>query len=155
MKKILLLSALLFAGASVLAGEAFMDKALSSWVGYPITSVIKSWGYPDSQQTIAGQNIYIWEERTTSQDSTYEHSTVSTDKKGNTHVNTYTSGGGFSDYYCRKIFEVGSDNIVSGYQYKGNACPGAYLFVGKKLVNPQNDEWQQRKLEKQMQKRGY
>ena len=138
--------------AQVWAGEPFMDKALSSWKGYPLEAVIKSWGYPDSQQNIAGKNIYIWEEKTVSHDSTYERSYVKQDKKGRTYVDSYTSGGGITEYYCRKILEVDSENVISGYQYKGNACPGAYYFVGKKLVNPDNDEWKQKKLEKQMKK---
>ncbi len=154
MKKVMLLLALFFSITEVQA-EPFMDKALSSWIGYPIKAIIDSWGYPDNQQNIAGQNIYIWEEKTTMQDSTYEKSYVKTDKKGRTYVDTYTSGGGTTEFYCRKIIEVDENNIISGYKYKGNSCPGAYYFVGRKLVNPDNDEWKQRKEEKQKQKSGY
>ena len=155
MKKFALLFLCLSLPISVFAFGDFMDKALGSWVGYPIEAVIKSWGYPDSQQTIAGKNIYIWEEKSTYQDSTYQTSKVKTDSKGRTYVDTYSSGGSTHELLCRKILEVNSDNLVSGYQYKGNACPAAYYFVGRKLVNPDNDEWQQKKLEKQMKKRGY
>ena len=156
MKKIIFLSVYFILTTNILyAGEAFMDKALGSWIGYPLDSVIKSWGYPDNQQTIAGKNIYIWEERSEYQDSSYERSTVKTDKKGRTYVDTYSSGGSTHELVCRKIIEVNSDDIISGYSYKGNACPGAYYFVGKKLVNPDNDEWKQKKLEKQMKKNAY
>ena len=156
MKKILLFLIVLFVSVvNAFAGEPFMNKALSSWVGYPINAVIKSWGYPDNQQTIAGQNIYIWEERHTSQNSTYERSYLKTDKKGRTYVDSYTSGGGTMEFYCKRILEVDSENKVSGFSYKGNSCPAAYYFVGKKLVNPDNDEWKQKKLEKQMQKNRY
>lgn len=155
MKKAMLLSIILISAVSAYAGEAFMDKALSSWIGYPIKSIIDSWGYPDSQQTIAGQNIYIWEDRTTMQDSTYEKSYVKKDSKGRTYVESQTSGGGTTEFYCRKIIEVDANDNISGYKYKGNACPGAYYFVGRKLVNPDNDEWKQKKLEKQMQKNKY
>ena len=145
MKKILLSTTLLFLATTSCFAEPFMDKALSSWVGYPVDAIIKSWGYPDSQQNIAGKNVYIWEERNTYQQSTYEKSTVKTDKKGRTYVDTYTSGGGTTEYYCKKIIEVNSDNIISGYSYKGNACPAAYYFVGRKLVNPDNDAWKKNK----------
>jgi len=152
MKKYVLLLVVFISMAEVCHSEPFMDKALSSWIGYPLKSIINAWGYPDSQQTIAGQNIYIWEERSTMRESTYERSYVKTDKKGRTYVDSYTSGGGTTDFYCRKIIEVDAKDNITGYKYKGNACPAAYYFVGKKLVNPDNDEWKQRKLEKQMQK---
>ena len=155
MKKIVLLFVCLISVSAVFAGEPYMDKALSSWVGYPIEAIIKAWGYPDSQQTIAGKNIYIWENRTTSQEDTYQRSYVKTDKKGRTYVDSYTSGGGTYDYYCRKIIEVDSKDIISGYQYKGNSCPNAYLLAAKKLVNPENNQWEKRKLEKQIQKGRY
>lgn len=148
MKKIILLVGCLTVALSVSAGEPYMDKALSSWVGYPIEAIIKHWGYPDNQQTIAGKNIYIWEDRTTSQEDTYQRSYVKTDKKGRTYVDSYTSGGGTYDYYCRKIIEVDSNNKISGYSYKGNSCPNAYFLAAKKLVNPDNNQWEKRKLEK-------
>lgn len=49
---------------------------------------------------------------------------------------------------CRKIFEVNSNNVISGYSYKGNICPNAYFLKAKKLVNPENNEWERRKTEK-------
>ena len=155
MKKIILLFIISFMCINTVQAEPFMDKALGSWVGYPLESVIKYWGYPDNQQTIAGKNIYIWEERSEYQGDTYERSTVKTDKKGRTYVDKRTSGGTTYEMLCRKILEVNSDNIVSGYSYKGNICPNAYFLKAKKLVNPENNEWEQRKLEKQAQKGRY
>lgn len=54
----LLLCFILTANTSY-ASETFMDKAMGSWMGYPLETVIKYWGYPDNQQTIAGKNVYI------------------------------------------------------------------------------------------------
>ncbi len=155
MKKIILFFTVSFMYINIAQAEPFMDKALDSWVGYPLESVIKYWGYPDSQQTIAGKNIYIWEEKSEYQSDTVERSTIKTDKKGRTYVDTHKSGGSTYEMLCRKILEVNSDNIVSGYSYKGNICPNAYFLKAKKIVNPENNEWEQRKLEKQAKKRNY
>ena len=145
MKKYILVFIFVLISFNTAQAEPFMDKALGSWVGYPLDTVIKYWGYPDNQQTIAGKNIYIWEEKSEYHSDSYERSTVKTDKKGRTYVDTHTSGGSTYEMLCRKILEVNSDNIVSGYSYKGNICPNAYFLKAKKLVNPENNEWENRK----------
>lgn len=146
MKKFILIS-LLIIPLSASAWEFFMDKCIQSWIGYPLDSVIKNWGYPDQEKNIAGKKLYIWE--------TYDYDTdivpgsgfsiVSTDKKGRETI--FTSGGETKLEYCRKTLETDDNNIIINGQWKGNDCPQFYM-VGKKLVNPANDEWAKRKLNK-------
>ena len=128
------------------ARESFMDKCIQSWVGYPLDSVIKKWGYPDQEKHIAGKTLYIWE--------TYDYdneihtggtTVISKDKKGRRTI--YTSGGETIIEYCKKTIETDKNNIIINGQWDGNACPNFYM-TGKKLVNPENDEWAKKKAEK-------
>ena len=154
MKKILLTAVCLLIPVSPFAYDSFMDKCMNSWVGYPLNSVIKKWGYPDSDKNIAGHKLYIWERSRTVQNSSYETTKERKDSKGRTYYETYTSGGSTEVEYCRRIIEVDeNDNVTSG-QWKGNDCPIMY-FTGQDWVNPENDEWARKKQEKQAQKRGY
>ena len=137
MKKIILISLLLLP-LSAHAFEPFMDKCIRSWIGYPLDSVIYKWGYPKYDKNIAGKKLYVWE----TYEETIDYSggfTVSTkDKKGN--ETSYTSGGVPKLEYCIKTLEVNNDNTVVGGHWEGNGCPYFY-FIGKKLVNPQNNPW--------------
>ena len=146
MKKLLLFF-LLFITTSANAWERYMDKCIASWIGYPLESVIKRWGYPDQEKVIAGKKLYIWE--------TYDYDTnvspaggfsvTSIDKKGRETI--FSAGGETVIDYCRKTLEVNNNNIVINGEWKGNDCPQFYTF-GKKFVNPQNDEWAKKKAEK-------
>ncbi len=143
MKKLIILC-LLLTPLSAFAWDSFMDKCIRSWIGYPLDSVIKSWGYPVQEKNIAGKKLYIWE--------TYDYDTdvidgtgwtiTSTDRKG--RETSFTSGGQLKVEFCRKIIEVDNNKNVVGGQWEGNDCPKFYL-VGKKYVNPANNEWESNK----------
>lgn len=143
MKKLILLIVLLMP-LTAYAWESFMDKCIKSWVGYPLDSVMTKWGYPEEERNIAGKKLYVW--------TTYDYDTevvegtgitiTSTDKKGN--ETTFSTGGQLKIEFCRKILEVDKNNIVLNGQWEGNYCPKFY-WLGKKLVNPENDEWAQKK----------
>ena len=100
MKK-LIIFCLLMVPMSAFAWESFMDKCISSWIGYPLDSVIKKWGYPEHEKTIAGKKLYVWE--------TYDYDTevipgtgmtiTSTDSKG--RETSFTSGGQLKVEFCR------------------------------------------------------
>lgn len=144
MKKFILILVLIIP-LKVFAWEFFMDKCIASWIGYPLDSLMKSWGYPDAEKYIAGKKLYIWETSETSYNRDSGFTIVSTDKKGRETV--FSSGGELEVEYCKKIIEVDENNIIINGQWKGNACPNFYI-VGKKLVNPQNDEWAKKKANK-------
>ncbi len=143
MKKFIIVCLLLFPLAAY-AGNSFMDKCIKSWIGYPLDSVIKKWGYPEYEKNIAGKKLYVWE--------TYDYDTdivegtgmtISTkDRKGN--ETSFTTGGQLKVEFCRKMLEVDNNNIIVGGQYEGNDCPKFYV-LGKKFVNPANDEWANKK----------
>ena len=144
MKKLIIISLLLIP-LGAFAFETFMDKCIQSWIGYPLDSVIKKWGYPTEEKSIAGKKLLVWE--------TYDYDTdviegtgmtISTkDSKGN--ETSFTSGGQLKVEFCRKILEIDNNNIIVGGSYEGNDCPKFYL-VGKKFVNPANNEWANKKV---------
>ncbi len=143
MKKLIILCILMIP-LSAVAWESFMDKCIASWIGYPLDSVIKKWGYPEYEKNIAGKKLYVWE--------TYDYDTevvegtgmtISTkDSKG--RETSFTSGGQLKVEFCRKILEVDKNNTVVGGQWEGNDCPKFYV-LGKKYVNPENNEWENKK----------
>ena len=142
MKKLILISLLLIP-LSAFAWESFMDKCIKSWIGYPLNSVINKWGYPDQEKNIAGRQLYIWETYDYDSDNTTGgFSITSTDKKG--RETTFSSGGVPQVEYCKKTLETDQNGIIINGQWTGNACPNFYV-VGKKLVNPENNEWAKRK----------
>ena len=138
MKKLIIISILLISLSSY-AWESFMDKCIQSWVGYPLDSVIKKWGYPDEEKNIAGKKLYIWETIDYDTDTTVGGFSISsTDKKGRETV--FSSGGEAVLEYCKKILETDNNGIVTDGHWKGNDCPKFYA-LGKKFVNPLNDPW--------------
>lgn len=139
MKKIIIIS-LLLVPLGAYAWESFMDKCIASWIGYPLDSVIKKWGYPNYEKNIAGKLLYVWE--------TYDYDVdiipntgftiSSTDEKG--RETSFTSGGIPKIEFCRKTLETDDNHKIINGHWEGNDCPKFY-FAGKKYVNPENNEW--------------
>ena len=140
MKKFMLVCLLLIFPLSAFGWETFMDKCIKSWIGYPLDSVIKRWGYPEYEKHIVGKKLLVWE--TFDYDSEIIEGTgmtiSTTDRKG--RETSFTSGGQVKVEFCRKILEIDNNNIIVGGHYEGNDCPKFYTF-GKKFVNPQNNQW--------------
>ena len=133
MKKIILVCMLLIPLCAY-AWETYMDKCIRSWKGYPLDSLIKQWGYPDEEKSLAGKKLYVWI------DYDYDTNTnaggisiSSTDKKGRETV--FSVGGEAVVEYCKKTIEVNENNIIINGSYKGNNCP---ILYGSKLMNKQN-----------------
>ena len=141
MKKFILVCFLLIP-LSACAWESFMDKCIKSWIGYPLDSVMERWGYPDSEKNIAGKKLYIWETYDTDVDYIGGTSITTTDNKG--RETTFSMGGVPQTEYCIKTLETDNNNIVVNGQWKGNDCPKFYM-LGKKYVNPANDQWAKNK----------
>jgi len=97
-----------------------MDKIMSSWVGSNISEAINQWGYPNSQQEIAGKKIYIWDRTVSGPSSSTSTGTIT----GNSvSILTNTLGGG--NWNCRRILEVNSTETIISWQWGGNNCPFA------------------------------
>ena len=131
MKKIILICFLIT--SSVNAWETYTDTSIKSWIGYPLDSIIKQWGYPDEEKTIAGKKLYIWLD--------YDYSSArntgglqisSTSKNGS--KTSLSFGGDIAVDYCKKTMEVNENNIIINGYRKGNSCP---LLYGNRLMNKQ------------------
>ena len=114
-----------------------MDRIMTSWEGATLDQVISQWGYPHGQQKFAGRTIYIWDRNTTLTLPATTSGTVNF--IGNTaYINTTTTGGGTSNWSCRRTLEVNNDNIVISWQWSGNNCPFADIAFGY-------ENWQRKK----------
>ena len=130
-KKIILIYLLLLM-PNVFAWEAYLDKCIKSWIGYPVNDLIQQWGYPDEEKTIAGKKLYIWMEYDYTNSINAGGVTFSqVDKKGN--ETSLSFGGETIAEFCKKTIEVDDNNIVVGGQWKGNSCP--LIYSNKKLMN--------------------
>lgn len=130
MKKFIIIVLLSILFSPVAYSKCFMEKALESWQGYSIEKVIKCWGYPDEEKVVAGRHLFLYKKT-----SAY------------TYYNEFLDRAETSYMYI--TFEVDENNIITNWQYKSNAAPLSYL-LGKKYVNPENDQWKQKKqLEKE------
>ena len=133
MKKIILISILLTTTCAY-GWEAFMDRCIKSWIGYPLDAIIKQWGYPDEEKNVAGKKLFIWIDYDYNNNRNSGGISISsTDKKGNETV--FSVGGENIADFCKKTIETDENNIIINGSWKGNSCP---LLYGSKLMNPQN-----------------
>ena len=122
MKKIIVLfiSLVLFqstANAACVGQKCTMNKIFDSWKGESLDELISAWGYPDSQKTIAGHDLYFWKQ------GTYKVKIGDSTK---------------TVEYCTRIIEVDkSKNVVAG-KYKGENCPATSL-TAKKWIKKTDD----------------
>ena len=139
--------------------RAFMEDCLNSWVGYPVDSLIRVWGYPSDEREIAGKHLLYFNRSRVGYVPQTSNTTGNLNSYGNVYGNTlYSNGtynantvtyGGYSvTYYCNRIIEVDADNNIVSWQWEGNVCPGTY-FKGKAWVNPENDKWALKKAMQQ------
>ena len=122
MKKFFGLIVLLFGLTSCSGGLSggVMNKIMESWEGSQITEAINQWGYPNSQQEIAGKKLYVWDRTVSGPSSSTSTGTIT----GNSvSILTNTLGGG--SWNCRRILEVNDNEKIIGWQWGGNNCPFA------------------------------
>ena len=122
MKKFFGLIVLLFGLTSCSGGLSggVMNKIMESWEGSQITEAINQWGYPNSQQEIAGKKLYVWDRTVSGPSSSTSTGTIT----GNSvSILTNTLGGG--NWNCRRILEVDDNEKIIGWQWGGNNCPFA------------------------------
>lgn len=116
----------------VLAEDSAMSRVMNSWQGVHVDTVIKSWGYPNDEKNIAGHKLLYWY-----------------NDQNPKYIQTSSYTGTVQQYYCTRIFEVDEYNIVTSWQYEGNACPNFY-FTCQDWVNPNNDPWKQESMQRKL-----
>lgn len=139
MKKILgilLLMVCLSASVFAFGVDSTMKVVMDSWMGCHIDQVIDRWGYPTEEKTIAGHKLYYWTETRVVENSVDSHTTVTKDKKGHKHYDTYTTGGDTTVYTATRIIEVDDKGIVIKGQYSGNDLPFTFMGKAKDWLNP-------------------
>lgn len=109
--------------------KSTMNDVMNNWVGENINTVIQKWGYPTKQQTVAGKEVYYWEE------------TFNTIGGGDTIYGTTIQTPVYSmTYTCNRILEVDKNYMVVRWDWNGNYCPINHLS-GKRYINPNNNPW--------------
>lgn len=104
-----------------------MNGIMESWQDRPLREVVSQWGYPDSQQPFQGNTLYFWDYRKSV--ALPQQSTTTASVTGNTAVaNTVTTGGGTFHGQCVRILEVNPQDLVVGWNWKGNNCPFGELM---------------------------
>ena len=115
--------------------KSTMKDIMDSWVGESINSVIKCWGYPTNEKTMAGKTLYYWDWSYNVKNPSYTNAQAST--YGNTtNINAYTYGGGTCNVSCNRILEVDDSGKVASWQWSGNNCPYSQVNLYKKWMNP-------------------
>lgn len=124
-KKILYIICLLIIFLTTGCGSSdFMKSVMTSWLGYSLDDVMVQWGYPTSEQTVAGKKLVYWNRKWMSyvQQGSSEH----------------YNNGYYKEYYCTRILEIDEDKKVTGWQWEGNGCPSRASSRGIRLMNPNN-----------------
>ncbi|MBR1460597.1 hypothetical protein IJ596_03040 [bacterium] len=96
--------------------KSTMNAVMEGWIGENIDSVISVWGYPTSEQDIAGHKLYIWSEGQSISENIWGTALINQD-------------------VCTRTFEVSNSGIITNYNWKGTECP-VFRFTGKKWINP-------------------
>lgn len=116
------ISAILFAAIALsscsmveIASEKKYQQIMSSHVGKDVSVLINDFSYPDEiMEAPNGNKLYVY--------ASSSSSTSPVNCKKDLSGNTSCTGGNTSTSWCKTYFEVGSDNIVKEYSYKGNNC---------------------------------
>lgn len=129
MKKAMLLLGLVLAGCT---SFSVFDKELPKLVGQPIDVAVQQLGFPNAEQVIMGQKVYVWN---TSQTGTSIVPTTSftTANVGTTPVSATTTSYTTQDYNlsCTLRLIVDDRGIIRRYNYSGNN--GACFTYSEKL----------------------
>jgi hypothetical protein len=98
-----------------------IETGLDSYVGQPVQNVFSALGYPNGQQSIAGQNVYIWGNAFSmtmpqTNTSTTTGSVGGVPYQGTTTYNTYNT----YNYECTIRVIASPNNIVQSWDYQGD-----------------------------------
>lgn len=122
MKK-LILSIIVFVYTMIMSGCSYesgpsLKEIMNSWLGYPVESLIDSWGIP-SQEYRVGDITYL----TYSSSYTRTHTSMPINTGNSAFDNAYnmTAGIGSKTYTltCNKTMKI-RDGIIIGWTYQGH-----------------------------------
>lgn len=135
-KAILILLITFLASCSGGLNGKVMNNIMDSWKGSHIDEAINQWGVPDAEQKMAGRRFFVWDKNMT---WTAPSTTTGTGTVvGNTvSIITNTTGGGTSNWNCRRVLLVNDENIITSWQWSGNNCP--FAAVGPYASWPKKD----------------
>ena len=122
MKHILLLALILIISLPGCTGRT-MNRVISSWQGATIDEVMKAWGYPTTEKTVAGHLLYVWEQ--------YNGADVS---RGFWPGAAKWGGQSIEHKYCNRILEMNSQGNVIGGQWDGTDCPKMFSSWERKAA---------------------
>ena len=123
MRKIIISLAVLALSGCATWGQ--MEDGLASLQGKPLNVAVNTLGYPSGERTIAGRRLVVWSNQ--SRGVMFVPQTATT--YGNVNAlgaaGTYNQTTSYSsavplDYQCEIVLEVGTNDIIQGYQYQGN-----------------------------------
>ena len=130
MKKIFIILLLLTCSTipSFAGMKSTMNGLMESWKGEDINSVVDLWGFPNEIKTTDNGKIYYWKKST-------DIIAPGFGIYGGAYGGTST---------CNKSFEIDENNIITNWNWSGNACPITYREA-KKYLNLKNNYWKNKK----------
>lgn len=106
MNKIIILLCLIFAGCT-LPKRPSINEEFNRVKGKPFDEVITAWGYPNSERTVNGRKLVIWEN--------YRGDELS------------NNGKSLISRHCIRILEINEQGKIAGGSWEGQGC-GSVAF---------------------------
>ena len=125
----------------ITTGEEYRS-VLDSWIGYDMNLLVRRWGNPTSNFLARnGNNIYVFGRIDQHGEPARIYKHISKALPDTTYTTTFKSKYGFSalpeyisltrkgpageevlDFSCETIFEVGPENLITHWSYRGYDC---------------------------------
>lgn len=116
MKYILIIILALTLTACVTMQQA--DARVQAWQETTLDTLIKAWGLPDKEQTIASRKFYVWNSLDDSTSPTVGISLGTGGRHGGISLGTLL-GGDSEQNYCSRVVEVDANDNIIGIQWNG------------------------------------
>lgn len=119
-----LIKALALLSLGVVSGCVTMESAkpaMDALKGQPVSAAIAKLGYPDGQMSIAGKNVYVWNNQDSGSYTMPTYNTATTWVNG-TPVYTTIQGSRTTsyDYQCKLRVIASKSDIVEGFEWEGD-----------------------------------
>ena len=101
--KVLLLSATLALSAS--AANDSLSQRMAAWQGQPIGVATAVWGAPQAETGFGDQTVLVWRDFGTGPEGT-------------------------PAMLCERMLAVAADGVISGWRWRGDACPSLGAETG-------------------------
>ena len=131
MNRLVVVAIISLLGACASGGAGLMDGIMNSWVGASADDIMRQWGYPHEERSIAGKRLLVWNRNVQLAMPQTATTSGTVNRIGQTAYysgTTTVSGGGTSNWNCTRILEIDKDNKVVNWHWEGNNCP--FMEVG-------------------------